>query len=451
MPPTAFERKTMLWVDIRVLPFLALLYMTALVDRLNIGAARTAGMGVDLELTVGARFSIVTCMYFIPYILFQVPGNLILRKVGVRNFLTFIVTSWGAVCFATAWVKDWRMLTLCRVLLGAMESGLFPALLYIISTWYRRHETQKRMAFFYMFSLTVSGFSPILAYVFSLLDGKRGIAGWSWIFIIEGSLTLCLGVLTFFFVPDFPDKNKFLSAEQTAIVLERIEKDRGDSLPDPLTREKILHHLKDWTIWTYGIMLACSSIPSYMLAYFISIILSGMGYGKTGSLLLSAPPYGPALGSALIFAYFSDRLRHRSGFIIVQALICIVGCCLTAFHSSNHIRYLGTFLINIGSAGAIPGILAYGANNVVSQSKRSVQSALTSGFAGIGGIIASTVFREKDFPKYVPGLWVTIGSQIVLIITVLITMIHFSRLNRLMREGKLKEPIQGQPGFYHTL
>lgn len=446
-----FERKTMRWVDIRMLPLLALLYSVALVDRLNISVARTAGMGEALGLDVGSRYSIATCMYFIPYVLFQVPGNILLRKIGARVFLSFIVTAWGAVCLSIGFVKTWEVLTVLRVLLGAMEAGLFPALVYIISTWYTRHEVAKRLAAFYMISLTIAGFAPILAYCISLLDGKRGIAGWSWIFIIEGALTIFLGIITFLYVPDFPDKNRFLTPEQTAVVLRRIEIDRGDSVPDVLTPAKIWFHLKDWSIWTYGIMLACSTVPSYMLAYFISIILGGMGYGRSMSLLLSAPPYGPAFISALFFAWISDRYKHRSSYIIIQACICIVGCCLTAFCQPHALRYFGTFLINIGSAGAIPCILAYGANNVVSQSKRSVQTALTSGCAGIGGIIASTVFREKDFPKYVPGLWVTIGTQIVLIGTVLATVIHFSRLNRLMREGKLKEPIQGQPGFYHTL
>ncbi|SJL13065.1 uncharacterized protein ARMOST_16502 [Armillaria ostoyae] len=113
--------------------------------------------------------------------------------------------------------------------------------------------------------------------------------------IIEGALTIFLSIITFLYVPDFQDKNRFLTPEQTAVVLRRIEIDRGDSVPDVLTPAKIWFHLKDWSIWTYGIMLACSTVPSYMLAYFISIILGGMGYGRSMSLLLSAPPYGPAV------------------------------------------------------------------------------------------------------------------------------------------------------------
>ncbi|KAG5647084.1 hypothetical protein DXG03_001454 [Asterophora parasitica] len=167
-------------------------------------------------------------------------------------------------------VPTWGYLTFTRILLGALEASFFPAMVYIISTWYRRHEVQKRfvhlillgnpgthgstdsLAIFYLLSITMGGISPILAYVFSLLDGRRGIRGWAWIFIIEGAITLFLGIVSWFFIPDFPDQNKFLTPEQTALVLKRIEDDRGDSIPDKITLKKVFKHLGDWTLWSYG-------------------------------------------------------------------------------------------------------------------------------------------------------------------------------------------------------
>ncbi|KAG6885384.1 hypothetical protein C0993_002347 [Termitomyces sp. T159_Od127] len=188
-------------------------------------------------------------------------------------------------------------------------------------------------------------------------------------------------------------------------------------------------------------------------------------------MLLSAPPYFPAIATSIFFSWLSDKTRHRGGFIIIQALICIVGLCLTAFAHDGYVRYFGpyefnlmllniwvlmtilpgVFLLNAGNSGTIPGILAYASNNVVSQSKRSVQSALTVSMGGMGGIVASTVYRAEDAPRYLPGLGVTIGAQGLLIFLVGITHIHFRRLNRIALEGKLKEPLEGQPGFLYTL
>ncbi|KAG5651624.1 hypothetical protein H0H81_008001 [Sphagnurus paluster] len=442
----AFERKTMRFVDWRILPLLALLYSFALIDRINLGAAYTAGMAKDLGLKHGARYSIATCLYFVPYILLQLPGNLVLRKFGVRNWLTFIVVGWGAVQLAMGFVPTWGYLTLTRILLGALEASNAN-----LAFRYKRHEVQKRLAIFYLISVTMGGLSPLLAYALSLLDGKQGIRGWAWIFIIEGAITIALGIISWLFIPDFPDQNKFLTPEQTALILKRIEEDRGDSIPDTITRQKVFKHLSDWTLWAYGIMFMCSTLPAYAQAYFISIILQGLGWSKTNALLLSAPPYLPSVVTALFFAWISDRTKHRGSFIVIQGLICIVGLSLTAFAASGNVRYFGIFLLNAGNSGTIPGILAYSSNNVVSHSKRSVQSALTVSLGGVGGIIASTVFRAKDSPHYLPGLGVTLGAQGLLILLVGITNIHFRRLNKLSRENKLKQPLEGQPGFLYTL
>ena len=123
---------------------------------------------------------------------------------------------------------------------------------------------------FYLISVTAGGLSPILAYVFSLLKGRANLAGWRWIFvrffpfdselisyeprlqIIEGLITIFLAGVTWCFIPAFPDQNNFLTPEQTALVLRRIDEDRGDAIPDPVTPAKVLKHLSDWTLWAYG-------------------------------------------------------------------------------------------------------------------------------------------------------------------------------------------------------
>ncbi|KAJ3514755.1 hypothetical protein NLJ89_g2184 [Agrocybe chaxingu] len=408
-----FERKTMRYVDWRIIPVLAMVYSFALIDRINLGAAHTAGMGVDLGLMTGDRFSIISCMYFVPYILLQLPGNLVLRNSESASF--------------------------------------FPSLLWIITAWYKRHEVHKRLAVFYLISVTAGGLSPILAYVFSLLKGRGGLEGWRWIFIIEGLITLFLGLITWLFIPAFPDQNNFLTPEQTKLVLKRIDDDRGDAIPDPLTAHKVFKHLRDWTLWAYGIMFMCAAMPSYAQSFFIPIILRGMGWSQTAALLLSAPPYGPSIPTTMLVAYLSDKYKHRSGFIVLCVVVCLTGVSLLAWAKQDEVRYFGAFLTNAGNSGAIPTILAYSSNNVVSHSKRSVQTAMVVSLGGIGGILATTVFRAIDYPRYIPGLGATLGSQGLLLLLLATTTIHFTRLNRQMRQGKRQEPLEGQPGFFYTL
>ncbi|KAK1229025.1 hypothetical protein PQX77_007926 [Marasmius sp. AFHP31] len=464
-----FEWKTIRRVDRRILPLLGLMYAVATLDGGNLGLARTAGMGADLGLDIGSRYSLISTSFFIPYVLLQLPSNLILRYVGPRVCLAFYVISWGAVQLGMGFVPSWGWLLVCRTLLGVFEAGFFSAITFIITTWYRRHEVQTRLAFFFLMTQGINAFGAILAYALSLLAGKRGLNGWQWIFIIEGAVTIAFGMIAYFFIPDFPDRNNFLSAEETKFILARIDADRGDALPDEVTTDKVLRHLRDWVLWAFVVMFLAATTPAYAISFFSPVILSGMGWGVRDSLLLTAPPYifavGPLLGShiptlivelkvfvAFTFSWVSDRTQKRAIFLAVQTLITLTGSAVTGFAVEPGVRYFGIFLMAAGSLGSVPSILAYSeqsANNVVGHSKRSVSTAVISAARGVGGIMASTV--QQDYPRYVNGLWTVIGLQVALLVTLSITTFTFNRRNVLSRGGKLREPLEGQPGFTYTL
>ncbi|KAG6833564.1 hypothetical protein H0H87_005215 [Tephrocybe sp. NHM501043] len=333
--------KTIRKIDLRMLPLLGLLYSVALIDRTNMGVARIAGMLVDLRLDIGDRYSVASCLYFVPYILLQLPSNVVLRWLGSRTWLTICVTGWGVAQLGMGFVPTWGYLVLCRVFLGVFEAGFFPALVFIITTWYKRHEVQKRLAFFYLFSIFIGGFSSIFAYALTEIAPAGGLNGWQWIFIVEGIITIVLGLLTFLFIPDFPDKNRFLTAEQTQMILDRVEKDRGDSLPDQMTWTKLRNHLSDWTMWAFALMFMCATMPAYAIGFFITIILASMGYNVRDSLLLSAPPSVFGAMCCYGFAYISDKTRKRALLITAQTIVTIIGLVVTGYATNNGARYFG--------------------------------------------------------------------------------------------------------------
>ncbi|CAA7267719.1 unnamed protein product [Cyclocybe aegerita] len=446
----ALVKKTLRRNDLRILPLLGFLYAVALIDRTNLGIARIAGMEVDLKLYIGERYSIASMSYFIPYILLQVPGNLLLRKIGARNWLTICVVGWGAAQLGMGFVPTWGWLVFCRVWLGVFEAGFFPACVFIISTWYKRHEVQKRLAIFYLSSLVITSFSSIFAYALTLLKGKGNLNGWAWIFVIEGVITIVLGVLAYLFIPDFPDKATFLSPEQRKMVLDRVEADRGDSIPDEITRAKVFKHLTDPLVWAYAFMFLASTVPAYAIGFFITIILFSMGYTLTEALCLTAPPGIAAAVSVYIFAHISDKTKRRAIWLAMQNLMCITGLLITAYANANGVRYFGLFLVNAGASGCVPGVLAYSSNNMTSHSKRAVQTAIIVAAGGIGGIIATTAFQQKDYPRYIPGMWVTIAFQFAMIGLLGVTTFVLHRRNQLRREGKIG-PLEGTEDFYYTL
>jgi MFS family permease len=182
-----------------------------------------------------------------------------------------------------------------------------------------------------------------------------------------------------------------------------------------------------------------------------SPVFQAMGYSAGVANLLSAPPVLFAVISAFTFAWLGDKYRKRAPLIAAQAIICIVGLMITAYHSNNVVRYFGIFLGSAGCQGNIPAVLAYQSNNIRSQSKRSVGCALQIGFGAVGGVIASTTFREMDAPRYIPGLWTTAGLQLLILALLGATTFVFWRANRSLDQGTLREPIEGLEGFKYTI
>jgi MFS family permease len=300
--------------------------------------------------------------------------------------------------------------------------------------------------------------SQIVAYGLMQMEGIGGLRGWRWIFIIEGILTCVVAIVSWFIILDFPDKAErtgFLTHSQAAFVLQRIEDDRGDSVADPLTWAKFRHHLGDLKLWAFATMFMSTTMPAYAFSYFLPVILLGMGYSPGAANALSAPPSIAAMFTALAFAWVGDKYRVRAPVIAAQSLLSIIGLMIVAYATDNGARYFGTFLGVCGCQGNVPAILTYQSNNIVGQSKRSVGSALQIGFGAIGGMIASTTFRQIDAPRYITGLWVTAGLQFwilgVLCVTTTVFWKKNKKVEREVASGGPVDPIEGQPGFKYTL
>ena len=130
-----------------------------------------------------------------------------------------------------------------------------------------------------------------MGYGIFTLGGTYGIPSWRWLFIIYGAATIGLGLVAFFVLIDVPEQSKFLTEEQKAFVIERVNRDRGDAVADKITLASLSTPLKDWKIWSYAFLFLTATTPSYALSYFLPVILNGQGYDVKMSLTLSCPPY----------------------------------------------------------------------------------------------------------------------------------------------------------------
>ncbi|QRV95586.1 major facilitator superfamily transporter [Ceratobasidium sp. AG-Ba] len=258
-----------------------------------------------------------------------------------------------------------------------------------------------------------------------------------------GIITIVAGAIGWLLIVDFPDNANFLTEEERRHVIRRLDRDRGDGEHDELTTKKVLAHLSDWKIWTLAVAFACSTMPAYSLAYFIPIILRGLGFSVALSNILVAPPYVVAVMLALATSWWSDKIRLRTPFIIAHSLIAIAGFTIVLHAHSNGVKLFGTFLAVAGTQPQMPFIIGLLQNNIVSSSKRAVASGVQVAFGAIGGIAASTVYQEKDSPRYINGLRATIIFHAGLIATVCAVAYAFHLRNKqLDREAALRSEVE---------
>ncbi|KAI2464711.1 major facilitator superfamily MFS-1 [Annulohypoxylon bovei var. microspora] len=444
------EGKKILWrVDRRLIVLVGLLYCISLMDRANLSAAAVAGMIEDLDL-VGTRYSIVTLVFFITYIIFQPPSTIVIRKVGPRIFLPTIILAWGAVMIGFGFSPSFEVLMALRLLLGVFEAGYFPGCVYLLSTWYTRFEVGRRYSVFYLLGCVASACSGILAFGLTQMNGLAGLSGWRWIFIIEGVITCLLALVGYWLLVDFPDSNRkswrFLNERERAWIIRRVKADRGDTEVPKFKLSLFLKGGLDARVWGYGLIAFCTNTVTYSLAYFLSLILhTNLGFSISASQCLVAPPYAFAGIWMYTMGWVGDRYRIRGPIVIVNMVVALIGLPILGWHHDNAVRYFGAFFVTAGVNANIPASLAYQANNIRGQWKRAFSSVTWVGFASMGGITGSLVFRSQDAATgYKPGLYACIACCLFAIVLVCILDLSFYFDNKKADRGEKRlEVIDG--------
>src|SRR5438132_4640435 len=207
-------------VTLRLIPFLFVLYIVAWLDRVNVGFAALQ-MNSDLGFS-SAAFGFGSGVFFLGYCLFEVPSNLVLHRVGARRWIARIMMSWGVISVAMMFVRTTLAFYVLRFLLGAAEAGFFPGMLYYLSLWYPEAQRARAIAAF-MTAVPVSGVigGPLSGALLSL-NGIYELAGWQWLFLVEGLPAIFLGVIVLVYLTDRPDTARWLSSAEKDWLVNRI-------------------------------------------------------------------------------------------------------------------------------------------------------------------------------------------------------------------------------------
>ncbi|KAL3963067.1 hypothetical protein ACCO45_000071 [Purpureocillium lilacinum] len=441
--------KRVLWkMDIRLIPMLALLYLLSFLDRGNIGNAKIEGLQEDLNMQP-AQYNWCLTVFFFTYAAFEVPSNLLLKRLRPSRWLPLIMVAWGLVMTLMGIVKSYHGLLVARLFLGVTEAGLFPGVAYYLTLWYCRHEIQLRQAMFFSAASIAGAFSGLLAFGISKMDGVGGLEGWRWIFILEGIVTVLVAFCAFFLIYDFPDTAPFLTEEERDFVVRRLryqgqtpvtvgEDIQGSAATpeqiqvgeaDEFQWKYVRQAFADWQIWVNIFVYWGIVCPLYGISLFLPTIIKNLGYKSSTAQLMTVPIYITAAILAVIVAYCSDRVGKRSPFMITLMCIMAVGFAMCISSSNPKVVYGGVFIAACAIYPAFPGVITWLSNNLSGSYKRSAGMAIQIGVGNLGGAMASNFYRQPDSPRYFLGHGLELGFIALGITAALVLLVSYRAIN----------------------
>ncbi|KAI9799877.1 MAG: hypothetical protein M1833_003799 [Piccolia ochrophora] len=405
----AEEKKLVRKIDLFLLPTIWLMYLLSYIDRTNIGNAKIAGLESDLQLSSG-RYSIALVVFFITYVVFEVPSNMLLSKSRPSVYLPVIMILWGVTTCCMAAIQTYHQLVALRIIVGIFEAGFAPGVLLIISSWYKRSEQSKRFAVYISAAILSGAFGGLLAgAITSDLEGAHGIRGWRWLFIVEGAATIGWAIIAHFILLDFPATSPRLTDREKHIAIRRLQLDnvtaKTDHYPDPSHLRALQQALSSWRTWlfTFGYMVI---VGSSTLSYFYPTLVKSLGYSANKAQYMTVPIYAVAFVCTAITGYFCDRIPKHRGLVISiwlsSSMICSIIVCCVYGHKA---RYVLLVLMTAGlwSTNALALSFASSTFGYMRQETRAVSLAFVNAMGNLAQIYGAYLFPMEDSPKYLMG------------------------------------------------
>ncbi|PLB36953.1 putative MFS transporter [Aspergillus candidus] len=431
-------------IDVRLIPVLALLYLLSHLDRANIGNAKIEGLVEDLRMD-GLEWNVALSVFFIPYILLEIPSNMFLKRLRrPSTYLGVLIVTWGTVMTLTGVVQNFAGLVATRIFLGVFESGFFPGAVYLCSFWYMPRDLTTRLACFYCASALSGAFSGVLAAGIAKMDGAGGYEGWRWIFILEGLATVVVGVASFFLLIDTPGmSSRWLDADEIRYLeLQLFIKDGGAFEETDQEVDNKQNRLKDlfavltnWKMYGFGYILLCQTACSYGTKFTLPTITKAMGYSNTNAQFMTVPPYVVGAISAVCFSLLSDRFHWRMPFVVTPLALVTVGYSIILsldgkLGENSGLALFSMIFVCLGLYPTHPAVSSWSSSNLPSSSQRSIGLAFNICVGNIGGIIGSFMYIDEEGPAYHTGFGLSVALAGTSLIVAAVLDLHFYLQNK---------------------
>lgn len=409
----ASARRRIAW---RLLPFLFVLFVIAFLDRVNVSYA---GLEMTRDLSFsGTVFGFGSGIFFVGYLTFEIPGTLIVERWSARKWFARIMVSWGLVTALMAFIKTPTQFYTVRVLLGAAEAGFFPGIIVYLTHWFRSEDRAKAAAMF-MLAIPVSNIigSPLSGWLLGV--HWFGLAGWRWLFIVEGIPAVVFGIITIFYLTDWPREASWLSVQERNWITEELERETAakKSVQSYGTWEALLQP----AVLQLTVIYFCAVSCTYALTIWLPTFLKRYGGTSDFSVsLLTIPAYVALLAGILVNGWHSDRTAERRWHAVAPLILSTAAfavailvlphfwlafACLTLANTAN--SFLPAFW-------AIP-------YTFLSESAAASSTGLINSIGNLGGLVAPSVvgyFLDRT-DSFTPGFVYVIASLLIAIVLVL--------------------------------
>ncbi len=413
----------------RLIPFILVVYFINYLDRVNVGFAALT-MNRDLGLSPAA-FGLGAGIFFLGYFLFQVPGNVILQRVGARRWMFCMMVIWGLISTANAFVQGPLSFYALRFILGLAEAGFFPGMLLYLTYWFPQTYLARFTASFMTgipLAFIIGG--PLSSLILEM-NGIAGLRGWQWLFVIEGLPACLLAFVALKALPDGPAHASWLTGDEKSAIAAHLAAEQSAEGRD------LWQALRDPRVLALGLVLLGSQFGLYGVQLWLPQIVQGMGYSNFATGFVVALPFVLSMGAMIFWGRSSDVRGERVMHIALAALVAASGLAVASLGRSDLVVLLGLTLGLIGTL-SLPGPLFSMPSSFLSGAAAAGAIALVNAMGSLGRFLGPTVVGalKQDSETYASGM-AALAVGLVMSAAIILTLRRMgtTRISRVPRSS----------------
>lgn len=438
------------------MPLLILLYLLKNLDVNNASYVKTMNVGSGSDVLSELNMSVndwawISTVYTIPFVLFEIPSSLMLKKSTPRVHQFRIAFLWGAALACHAAVKNKAGILSLRFLLGMFEAGMFPGALSQLTYWYRPDEITTRMAFLGVLGQFSSILTAFITYGFQFLDRKGGLSGWRWVFLIEGILTILCSFILLAFLPNFPSDAGFLTEDEKEFIMARLPKNSPRASDKDFNKADIKRALKRPLTYSFTCLKMFQNLGVYGLSFWLPSIVQSFGFTSSNKAqLMSIPPAALAIISGIFFSWVSDKGYISKPYISLFSLSLAIPSfiCLTVITNKAALYAFICIATMVSSAdGSV--LTSWMQQSLIGSTDVMFCFAFTNSWAQIGGIIGPQIFRSEYAPRYTLPYGISLMFLGIALLSLILTWYltnNVEKETRRIKKLRLQEISKGDDG-----